>query len=306
MRQKLRPRLTYANVTATMALFVALGGTGAYATHLVVNSSDVVNESLLSQDVKGKDGTATTAAVNGTLTGADISGQPAQSSVGQPFVDGSLTTSDIKNQSLTGFDIKDGWIGAADLAYGAVTTEKLAVTPPPVQRAHIREGAVDSVRVADESLTGVDLANGAVDSAKVADNSLTGADIANDGLTGDDIAESTLQGVRERCLVPEERILGDLCVFTRGNQTWSGGAFGCSYSGGRLPTFGEAIHIAVAGDVPWVGEPGAARWFWTDEFTRSGVVWGVEEDGSFLELGAETNSLAVICVEPRTDRAYTD
>lgn len=105
MRQKLRPHLTFANVASALALFIAVSTGGAYATHLVVNSSDVVNESLLSQDVKGTNGTATTAAVNGTLTGADISGQAAKPSLGQPFVDGSLTSADVKNNSLTGADI---------------------------------------------------------------------------------------------------------------------------------------------------------------------------------------------------------
>lgn len=46
----LRDRLTYANVTATIALFVALGGT-SYAV-LSVDSPDVVNNSLRSEDVR--------------------------------------------------------------------------------------------------------------------------------------------------------------------------------------------------------------------------------------------------------------
>jgi hypothetical protein len=106
MRQKLHLRRpSHATVVAYLALFIALATGGAYASHLVVNSSDVVNESLLSQDVKGKGGTATTAAVNGTLTGADISGQPAKPSVGQPFVQGSLTAADVKDKSLIGADL---------------------------------------------------------------------------------------------------------------------------------------------------------------------------------------------------------
>jgi hypothetical protein len=117
VRQKLRSHLRQ-NVVGYIALFVALGGTGAYASHLVVNSSDVVNESLLSQDVKGKVGTATTAAVNGTLTGADISGQPARPSVGQPFVEGSLTGADIKNGSLAGADL-----GPSALPIGRAVTK---------------------------------------------------------------------------------------------------------------------------------------------------------------------------------------
>jgi hypothetical protein len=119
VRQKLRSHIRH-NVVGYIALFVALGGTGAYASHLVVNSSDVVNESLLSQDVKGQVGSDTTAAVNGTLTGADISGQPSNRRVGQKFIDGSLTTSDIKDGSLTANDINPATLGT--LTRGRATT----------------------------------------------------------------------------------------------------------------------------------------------------------------------------------------
>jgi hypothetical protein len=100
---------------ATIAVFLALGGVGAYAAN-TVGSSDVIDDSLLSQDIKGKAGTSTAAAENGTLTGVDVSGQAANPAVGQPFVDGSLTAADIKNGSLTGTDIKNGSIGSEKLA----------------------------------------------------------------------------------------------------------------------------------------------------------------------------------------------
>jgi hypothetical protein len=311
MSQKLRSHLTYANVMATIAVFIALATGGAYASHLVVNSSDVVNESLLSEDVKGNVGTATTAAVNGTLTGADISGQQARPPVGQRFVDGSLTTYDIKNfslgngdfltgsvdtrvatdGSLTGADIKSFSLEGGDLATGAVTTSTLADT------------AVNSEKVADGSLTGVDLANGAVNSAKVADDSLHSGDIGDEQLTGVDIREGTLVGVTDRC-PRDERLLrtADLCVFSRGNGSWAAASRDCPAFDARLPTFGEALHIALESDVPWVGEPGAARWFWTDEFTSSQAVYGVDEEGNFGEFGPTTNLLAVVCVSPSTDQ----
>jgi hypothetical protein len=50
MLAKLRPRLTYANVMSTIAVFVALS-TGAYAAN-TIGSDDVIDESLLSQDIK--------------------------------------------------------------------------------------------------------------------------------------------------------------------------------------------------------------------------------------------------------------
>lgn len=50
MLRSLRERVSYANVVATLALFVALGGT-SYAA-LQIGSRDVVNNSLRSQDIR--------------------------------------------------------------------------------------------------------------------------------------------------------------------------------------------------------------------------------------------------------------
>src|SRR5262245_60429377 len=55
MRRLLRVRPTYANVTATLALFVALGGTSYAALKLPANSvtsAQVKNGSLLKKDFK--------------------------------------------------------------------------------------------------------------------------------------------------------------------------------------------------------------------------------------------------------------
>jgi hypothetical protein len=117
MRHKLLSHLTFANVVSMLALFFALG-VGAYAAN-TVGSSDVIDDSLLSVDVKGKAGNSTTAAENGTLTGVDVSGQAANPSVGQPFVDGSLTGADVKNNSLTGADISESTLGTVPNANSA-------------------------------------------------------------------------------------------------------------------------------------------------------------------------------------------
>jgi hypothetical protein len=49
---RIRRHLSYANVTATAALFVALGG-GAYAVS-EVNSRDIANDSIKSVDLKDR------------------------------------------------------------------------------------------------------------------------------------------------------------------------------------------------------------------------------------------------------------
>ena len=82
-----RHHLSYANVTSTIAIFLALGGGAAYANHLIVNSSDVVNEGLTGTDIR-----------NNSLTGADIQ----ESSLGgQAFArvnrDGTLDKARSKN-----------------------------------------------------------------------------------------------------------------------------------------------------------------------------------------------------------------
>ena len=61
MLSKLRTRLTYANVVATLALFVALGGS-SYAA-ITITGKNVKDSSLTGKDIK-----------NNSVTGADVKG----------------------------------------------------------------------------------------------------------------------------------------------------------------------------------------------------------------------------------------
>jgi hypothetical protein len=65
MLRSIRSRVTYANVVATMALFVAIGGT-SYAA-LKITGRQVVDSSLSGRDIK-----------NNSLTGADIANRSLQ------------------------------------------------------------------------------------------------------------------------------------------------------------------------------------------------------------------------------------
>ena len=112
------------NAVAFLALFVALGGTGAYAIN-EWNGSNIQDETLTGADVRGKNPTATTAGVNGALTGTDISGQPARPSVGQPYANGSLTTWDVADNTLRSRDI-----GNDSLTGGDIDESTLALTRP--------------------------------------------------------------------------------------------------------------------------------------------------------------------------------
>ena len=106
MLTRFRRHLTFANVTSVLALFVALGGTGAYAIN-EWTGANIQNETLTSADIRGKAGTATTAGVNGTIASGDIAGQQGVDAIGQPFVDGTITGWDVKNNSLGGADIDE-------------------------------------------------------------------------------------------------------------------------------------------------------------------------------------------------------
>ena len=119
----LRARLTYANIVATLALFVAVGGGAAYAID-EWTGANIRNETLTGADVRGTSNA--TSAVNGSLTGADISGQQANRARGVPYVNGSLTTHDIAEETVRGVDVRDNALTGADIdesTLGAIGSE---------------------------------------------------------------------------------------------------------------------------------------------------------------------------------------
>jgi hypothetical protein len=109
MRSHLRAALSYANVMATLALFVALGGT-AYGV-LQITSEDVANNTLRSSDIR-----------NNGLRGRDIR-------------DRTLTARDVGRDKLGPGVIKESALGtvkrAADAErLGGATAQELRVQCP--------------------------------------------------------------------------------------------------------------------------------------------------------------------------------
>lgn len=68
---KIRRHLSYANVVATLALSVAIGGTGAYAAGLI-GSGDVANNSLRSKDLKNRKAVKAVDVRRDGLTGKEL------------------------------------------------------------------------------------------------------------------------------------------------------------------------------------------------------------------------------------------
>ncbi len=146
--QGFRRRLTYANVMATLALLVALGGTASAA--VIISTNHQVGQHT-------------------------ISGHNPPAGDHANIIARSVDGADLATAAVGTQKIAPGTVGAGRLKNGAVTHAKL------------RPDAVAGDNVLDGSLTGDDLATGAVDSTKVADGSLTGSDVANRGLSDFDI-----------------------------------------------------------------------------------------------------------------------
>src|SRR4051794_10742302 len=97
---RVRPRLTFANVTSLLALFIALGGAGAYAANTVF-SSDIVDGEVKNPDL------ATAAVTSGKIN------------------DGSVSNADLATAAVTSGKINDGSVANGDLGANAVTTSKI-------------------------------------------------------------------------------------------------------------------------------------------------------------------------------------
>jgi hypothetical protein len=131
MLEKLRPRSAY-DVMAAIACFGVLAGGTAYAAD-TIGSSDVINESLLSEDIK-----------NGNVANADL----ALNSVG--------------------FDkIRPGNVFNSDLAPNAVTSSKIANST--ITNLDLGSNSVGGGHVVNGSLEGADISESTLDKVPDAD-----------------------------------------------------------------------------------------------------------------------------------------
>ncbi len=118
-----RPKLTYANVVSTLALFVALSGAGAYAASQLPPKS--VGEPAL-------------------RPGAVTAEKLRKNAVIAPKIKAlAVKQGKIANGAVSGAKLADGAVGGEKLAEGAVTTSKLA------------NGAVTGEKVDESSLSKV-------------------------------------------------------------------------------------------------------------------------------------------------------
>lgn len=216
MFSKLRSRCPdHGTVVAYLALFLALGGGAAYAAD-TIGSSDVIDESLLTQDFK-----------NGEVRAVDL----APNSVGSgKVVNDSLTGIDVGDGGLTGSDLAAGAIGApqlqdlgvigAKLANRAVTTDKLA--SDAVTRDKLGFEAVDQNAMDRDSVAGTEIVDSSV---RAEDIGL--AHVGKSEIGIDAVGNSELGTIVQRTKtidVGGSDIDGDRAVCNTGEQVISGGS----------------------------------------------------------------------------------
>ena len=155
MLRRLRRPLSFANVTSLLALFVALGGTAAYAANTVF-STDIVDGEVKTVDLASPAVTNNKLAANAVTTGkvaADTLGADdlAAGSVGTSEVtDNSLTGADVAESSLVGVNadtVDGGNLCRADepLHVGVVTQFVTVCTSGPLSLiAACTEGSTGS------------------------------------------------------------------------------------------------------------------------------------------------------------------
>lgn len=124
MNSSLRPKLSYSNVIATVALFVALGGAAIAA--------GIPRHSIGARQLKR--GAVTTAALRRRAVtsaklarGSVIAGKLGPNAVWPANVgNGAVTSTKLAANAVTGAAIARGAVGASDLGSNAVTTPKIA------------------------------------------------------------------------------------------------------------------------------------------------------------------------------------
>jgi uncharacterized protein YjbI with pentapeptide repeats len=212
-RRLRRPKFSTTRVAkpvlyVALLVFVAVTGAAFAGTKAAKNSvvsSSVKNNALTGKDIKDsslkgkevKDSSLKGKDVkDSSLSGADVKDSSLN---GADVIDSSLSGADVGNDSLTGADIDEATleIGAENGPAGGDLTGSY---PDPT----IKNGVVNSAKIADASVFGQDIANGTVASADITDGSIAGADvapgaiatgqIANNGVTTTDVLDNSLIG----------------------------------------------------------------------------------------------------------------
>jgi hypothetical protein len=183
-----RPKLNYANVIATIALFVALGGAAVAA--------GLPKKSVGAKQLKP--GAVTTKALHHkAVTAGKIAPKAVTAGKLGPFA---VLPGNLGNGIISSEKIGDGAVIAAKIRNGAVTTNKLD------------SSAVATGKLGDGAVTSAKLDNGAVNSSKLAEGSV--------GLTK--LGKGVVGQLQTSQLESGQTLRGEFAVGGGGTKTESG------------------------------------------------------------------------------------
>lgn len=126
MLSRIRDRLSYANVMATIAVFLALGGT-TWANHEEIFSNDIVNDEVKSVDVR-----------DDSLNGGGLAAQDLRpSSVGFSELDpDAFAAPDIATEGGSDYEIPANAIQGSEVTDGTITGNDVNETSLKTMDAH--------------------------------------------------------------------------------------------------------------------------------------------------------------------------
>lgn len=150
-----RPRLSYANVTSTLALVVALGGTGAYAAN-TIGSADLKPGAVRASDL-GKNAVSSTKVKNGSLQLQDLAAS-ARTSAFQAHRDGISPSFDPGTHKVATLPLKAGhYVLLASTGYrptngGASVICRVRVNANPVVARFVTNNGVGDLSCATHTV----------------------------------------------------------------------------------------------------------------------------------------------------------
>jgi hypothetical protein len=156
----MRPRLTYANVVSSLALFLVLTGGAAYALDgsNTVFTDDIVNGEVKVADI-GQGAVTTDEIANGQVKAGDVGDGEVKTA---EIANGQVLSADVGDENLTGAEIASNSLKGADIDESTLSSiggggpagGDLTGTYPNPQ---IRSNAVGAAEVIDGSLNDEDL-----------------------------------------------------------------------------------------------------------------------------------------------------
>lgn len=259
MRQ-IRKRLTYANVTATIAMFLALGGATALAAGQLPRNS--VGPRQLQP--------------NAVRTG---------------FLDkNAVRTGKIAFEAVRAGKIAKNAIVTNRLRDGAVTGAKLA--GEAVGSGQLRKLAVNTSRLGNESVQTGKIGSGAVSTGKIEDDAVTGPKVKESTLSQvPSAAEADRVGGHSAACPTGMKPVAGLCFDAdpRASIEWDKAAIECAKDGLTLPSVGQLMAAATTlGNVSAGGE-------WTDGFFEAA---GAEKRAVLVEGATAPASDAITGSHP--------